>query len=217
MSRRIIFSRAAKDLVQVEHLGGDDLLAGERQQVARQRRRRLGRVGHVEQLRPARVVRASGRQAELQTAGDDREEVVEVVRDAARQPADRLHLLRLDQLAFQPLSIGDVREGHQHLGQRAVRVADGLRRDAEIKARPVHAGRRASRPSGCGSSRYLRQRDGGLVGRLPELEQRPAQELFPIRIAPQSLHGGVGEGQRAVRIGDGDGLRAGAEDGVEDA
>ena len=40
------------------------------------------------------------------------EQVVEVVRDAAGQLADRIHLLRLDQLAFERALLGDV-------GQRA--------------------------------------------------------------------------------------------------
>ena len=42
-------------------------------------------------------------------AADDRsEQIVEVVRDAAGQLADRIHLARLDQLSFRALAVGDV-------------------------------------------------------------------------------------------------------------
>ena len=39
---------------------------------------------------------------------DRREEVVEVVRDAAREASDSLHLLGVDELAFEALALGDV-------------------------------------------------------------------------------------------------------------
>ena len=47
-----------------------------------------------------RVVRQP-REQHLAVAGDRSQEVVEVVRDAARKPAHRLHLLRLEQLGFE--------------------------------------------------------------------------------------------------------------------
>ena len=156
------------------------------------------------------------RQTELQAARDGGEEIVEVVRDAAGQPSDRLHLLRLDQLAFELLSIRDVRERHQDLREGAAHVTDGLRGDAEVEARSIDAGGRDFDLLDAGVS-DLRQRGGRLVGRLPELEQRAAEEALPVRITPQSLQGDVGEGQGSVRIGDGDGLRAGAQHRVEDA
>ena len=40
---------------------------------------------------------------EVRVAGDRREQVVEVVRDAAGEPADRLHLLRLPELVLEQL------------------------------------------------------------------------------------------------------------------
>ncbi|MGH6927437.1 MAG: CHASE3 domain-containing protein, partial [Dongiaceae bacterium] len=47
-------------------------------------------------------------QRELGAAGDDREQVVEVVGDAARQLAHALHALRVQQLPLQPLALADV-------------------------------------------------------------------------------------------------------------
>jgi hypothetical protein len=207
---------AQDDLVEVEDLGGDDLLARERQQVAGQRRRRLGRLHHVGQPLPRRVNGRQRLQAVVDPRGDDREEVVEVMRDPAGQPADRLHLLRVHQLLLEPLSIGDVREGHQHLRQGPVGVAHRLRGDLQVEARAVAARRLGLHVRDLVVAQ-LRQRGGRFVGRLPEVEQRAARQLLPRRVAPQPLDRRVGEGQRAVQVGDGDRLRAGAEDGVEDA
>src|SRR5581483_4164841 len=59
---------------------------------------------------------------ELAVAEDRGQQVVEVVRDAAGEPADRLHLLRLQKLLFEQLSLGDVAR-HAH---------DGMRRRARL-------------------------------------------------------------------------------------
>ena len=87
------------DLVQVEHLRLEHLLAAEREELPRE----LG--GALAGLRESpRRPRASGRPAsrsreqQLRVAEDHREHVVEVVRHAAGQPADGLHLLRLAEL-----------------------------------------------------------------------------------------------------------------------
>ena len=85
------------DGVQVEHTGLQHLAAAEREQLARERRRAgsglLDLLGMTAQARVALAV-----DQELAVAGDRGEEVVEVVRDAAGEPADRLHLLRLPKL-----------------------------------------------------------------------------------------------------------------------
>ena len=80
----------------------DDLLAAERQQLARQRRGALAGALHVGQ-RPVDRDRPGSHvvQHRLGVAEDDRQQVVEVVRHAAGQPADRLHLLRLPQLLLE--------------------------------------------------------------------------------------------------------------------
>ena len=56
-------------------------------------------------------------QRELRKARNDGQYVIEIVSDAARQPAQRFHLLRLPQLLFDPLPRRDI-------GQRALIVED---------------------------------------------------------------------------------------------
>ena len=83
--------------VQVEDPRLQHLPAAEREQLARERGRAVGRpldlLGVPAQLRVGRAA-----DQELAVPGDRREQVVEVVRDAAGEPADRFHLLRLAQL-----------------------------------------------------------------------------------------------------------------------
>ena len=60
--------------------------------------RALHRIVEVHHHLPARAIEAA--QGKIDAADDDREHVVEVVRDAAGQLADRLHLLHLAELGF---------------------------------------------------------------------------------------------------------------------
>ena len=59
----------------------------------------------------------------LRKAGNRCQRVVQVVRDPARQPANRLHLLRLAQLVFEQAPVGDVLHGADHADGRAAGVA----------------------------------------------------------------------------------------------
>ncbi len=58
--------------------------------------------GVVQKRRSRRIVRQALLD-ELEAAGDRHQEIIEVVRHAARETADRLHLLRLHQLLARPL------------------------------------------------------------------------------------------------------------------
>ena len=58
-------------------------------------------------------------------AGDDRHEVVEVVRDAAREAPERLQALGLAELLRQSLGLGHVADDQRGRGDLAVLVADG--------------------------------------------------------------------------------------------
>ena len=74
------------------------MLAGERQQPLHQGGGALGGLARrIEQALDPRIVVADAAQRHVDIAEDDGEHVVEVVRDAAGQPADRFHLLRLAQ------------------------------------------------------------------------------------------------------------------------
>ena len=100
--------RVLDQLVQVEHLRLEHLLAAEREQLVRERRRAgRGLVDEVE-LAPQRVARRHPSEGELAPAADHGQQVVEIVRDAARQLADALHPLGVEQLQLELLSAGDV-------------------------------------------------------------------------------------------------------------
>ena len=98
----------------VDAFGQQRLGAGEGQQAAGQRGgagRAFHRIVEVDHDLAARAVEAA--QRKVDAADDHREHVVEVVRDAAGQLADRLHLLDLAQLGFGGLAL--LRFGLQRL------------------------------------------------------------------------------------------------------
>ena len=82
----------------------------------------------------------------LDMAGDDHQQIVEVVRDAAGELAERLHLLRLGELLLHPLErdlrvapLGDVAGDLGEADQLAVVVADRIDDDAGPEERAVLA------------------------------------------------------------------------------
>ena len=82
----------------------EDLAARERQQTSRQIGAAHG--GTHRRVNLARERRRFGDAAleQLQVADHDAEQIVEVVRDAAGELADRFHLLRLQQARFEALA-----------------------------------------------------------------------------------------------------------------
>ena len=109
ITRRSIFSMSATTCVQVEHLGLQHLAAAEGQQLAGQAGGALAGVADLVDAAAARG--SSGGQLvehHAAVAADDGQQVVEVVRHAAGQPADGFHLLRLAQLVFQLAALGHV-------------------------------------------------------------------------------------------------------------
>ena len=142
--------QVADHRAQVERLGLHHVLAAEHEQLAGQAGGAFGgevdRLGAIEQL---------GRQVGLGqhhpgVALDDREHVVEIVRDAGGQLADGLHLLRLAQLGFQIQPVGDVFDvavhhlagGHwmERPGQGAT-LEYGLQVQRALARRPGSCGR----------------------------------------------------------------------------
>lgn len=87
-------------VLEVQGLRVQDLLAGEREQLPGQVRGPFARVPDVLDRRAPRIVRKGASQQHLAVAVHDREDVVEVVRDATGQPSDGLHLLRVPELRF---------------------------------------------------------------------------------------------------------------------
>ena len=88
-------------LVEVEPARMQDLLVGEGQQLVGQVGGAPAGVADVLDLGPPRIAGGEHPQQRLAVAVDDGEQVVEVVRDATGEPADRLHLLRVPQLCLQ--------------------------------------------------------------------------------------------------------------------
>ena len=73
-------------------------------------------------------------QDELAVAGDDGEQVVEVVRDAAGQHADGFHFLRLPELLLQLHPSGDIHQDGKLGGLAA--VLDIVERDFDLDGTP---------------------------------------------------------------------------------
>ena len=87
----------------------------------------LGPQSRIGRRRGTRAA-TGGEPLENETAAAENggEKVVEVVRHATRQPADRLHFLRLPQLLLEGLAIGDVHRHADRADDRAVDVAQRL-------------------------------------------------------------------------------------------
>ena len=124
---------AGDDLVEVDDLRVQDLAAAEREQLPGERG---GLPGGARDLRHLLGV-AVARQQDLGVAGDHRQQVVEVVRDAAGEPADRLHLLRVGEPALEPLALADVVRDDQR-GAAAL-VVDPAGGDLDVDDRAVLA------------------------------------------------------------------------------
>ena len=137
------------DDVQVEDARLEHLAAAEREQLARERGR--ARRGLLDLLGVAALAWIGlGVDQELAVARDRGQEVVEVVRDPARQPADRLHLLRLAQLHLELTLVrevtdhGDVASGPNvrccgELDQ-AQRTVGAMQRDLCLEGADLHEG-----------------------------------------------------------------------------
>src|SRR6185369_8346247 len=127
------------DVVRCKQLRRRGLLSAERQQLARQRRRPPSRAQELLEIGTAARSRLELLLQELPIVGDDGEEVVEVVRDTAGEPAHRLELLRLAQLLFEHTVLGDiVYDADEAFGARIARPEADLF-DHEIADRAVGA------------------------------------------------------------------------------
>ena len=102
--------------------GLDRAIPGERQHLARQITAPLGHGVDLVDVDAERIALAEPPLQERAARVDDGEEVVEVVRDAARQAPDRLESLRLLRSVLRPLHVRHVRERpHRRGGGRCPR------------------------------------------------------------------------------------------------
>jgi hypothetical protein len=98
--------RGGDAVVEVDEPGLRRASPAEGEQLAGQRPCTIGRIADAEQVGTRLVVGGPGLERELRVAGDRSQEVVEVVRDPACEPSDRLHLLRLAKLFFEAVLLG---------------------------------------------------------------------------------------------------------------
>ena len=106
-----------QDVGQVEHLGLQGLLAREGQQLAHQVGRAVGVLLDLHDVGEGLIARPVAQQQQIGKSDHRRQQVVEIVRDAAGQLADRLHLLRLDELQLEALLLGGVDEVRDETAQ----------------------------------------------------------------------------------------------------
>ena len=112
--------------VEIQHPGLDHLLPAEREELARQGGGALGRLLDLIDLGAHRVALGQALGDQLPVPGDDVQQIIEVVGDPARQPADGFHLLRLPKLLLELLALRDVVHGDHRAEVPAVPVQDRL-------------------------------------------------------------------------------------------
>ena len=116
----------------IEHLRLQGLPAGKRQQLSGQLGGALHRLGDGVDVAPAALLREFAAAQEVGRGADNGKEIVEIVRHAAGQLADRLHLLRLAQRFLALAALGDI-DGFRHRADDgAVLVAQRAHREFEI-------------------------------------------------------------------------------------
>ncbi len=97
-----------RHVVQVDDPGRQHLLPAEGEQLARQRRGAFRRAGDFLRWTAQGRLSAQALEEKFRVARNHHQEIVEIVRDAARQPADCFHLLRLAQLLLQHAAFGHI-------------------------------------------------------------------------------------------------------------
>ena len=105
--------RAIDDVVQVQHRRLQLLLPAEHHELSRQVGREFRRLADGVHLRGARIARREVVRKHLDVPDDGRQQVVEIVRDAARELAHGFDLLRMAELRFEGHFEGDVPRDHE--------------------------------------------------------------------------------------------------------
>ena len=120
--------------VDVDRLHLERMLAREGEQALHQRRGALGGLAGIGEPAAHALLAVEAAQREIEIADDRGEQIVEVVRDAAGEAADRLHLLRLPQCFLGRLAARDLLAQHSFAAaSRRVRRS-AIRQSAIIAA-----------------------------------------------------------------------------------
>ncbi len=102
------FFHVAHRVVDVDDAQKERLPAAEGEELVRERSREVRRLADFREVLEHPLPLVDLPDDQVAVPEDRGEDVVEVVRDPAREPADRVHLLRLEQLLLEPLALGDV-------------------------------------------------------------------------------------------------------------
>ena len=198
----VLADQPAQQMRQLDQHVGDvedarlqGLLAREGQELAHQIGGAVGVLLDLHDVGEGRVARPEAHQQEVAEADHRRQQVVEIVRDAAGELADRLHLLRLGELHLEVLLLGDVDEMQD---QPAVAAARGSVEPA--RGRPPRLLSRAALEAHLDRPGMRRA-----VGRGGELDRDLAAVLLvdeaDQRLADQILRPGAEQfAERAVRL-----------------
>ncbi len=107
-------------VVEVDRLGDRDLAPAEGEQLLGQPRGAIGGAAHFDRRGMQRRIRRRLLDQLVAVAKQHGNQVVEVVRDAGGEPADRFHLLRLAQLVLETIALAQVARDRRDADHLAV-------------------------------------------------------------------------------------------------
>ena len=191
---------AADERAEIDHLRLENLALAEREELTGQLRGALAGAKNLLDVGPSLIVARQRLQHQLREAVDRRQEVVEIVRDAAGEPADRLQLLCFSALILDRVDLGHVRGArHRPSGEIPPR-RDVPPRRAPRRTLPAAASRALRAPPTASKSRAgLHRRRDDMGAGTADWSARPRRHL---------VRGG-GRGRSDAR----DPLRPGARNG----
>ena len=199
-------------LVHVEHLWLKHLLATEREQTPRHRGCAVSGLLDAFGVATKRALGLEPAQQQLGEASDRDHRVVEVVSDAARETADRFHLLGPIELELEPLVLRDVGDQRDGTAVRAVGGGQRARADKRVDRPTVGADELALELDALASSKLLDVRSrGGMNFWCRVVESRRADEVLD-RKTEDVGHPRVREGRHEVRADDPDAFGCGLDD-----
>ena len=183
------------DGVEIQPRRLQDLFAAEGEQLLSERGRPLPGLLNLHQIRPIRIRFGAVADEQLGVAENGRQQVVEIVRDAAGKPSNALDLLRLRQTLFEQAAIGDVAcDAQMAIAMNANAIT------AFDEPRAVRARHDAMLAFGYPERQQLAP--GGherIAGLDQEVVERPMHETVVVE-AEQGARGRIGFANRAVVV-----------------
>ena len=201
-------------LVELDHLRPQRLPARERQQLPHQPGGAVGVLLDVHDVLEGRIGRPVVGEEQVGEADDGGQHVVEVVRDAAGELADRLHLLALRELQLERPLLGGLERVDDGRVLAVVAFQDRADEEADAPLGVVGEagvdGGNLALPGDRRADRRRRARRGPIPAPAPA-EQPPARAL----LAEEHHEAGVGERDPALAVDRGDRHRRVVEEAGE--